>query len=256
LRTPEAREAFFKKLHDLGVVGAKIDFFDHEHKELVDHYQALLRDAARYRIMVNFHGANKPTGEASTWPNELIREGVRGMEASKLQARAVHNTTLPFTRFVVGHADYTPVHFGARRGDTTWAHQVATAAVFNEPLLTYGAHPKTLLANPAVEMIKAIPATWDETIALPGCEIGEVAAFARRRGDAWFLAVINGPTARTIKVPLSFLTGDKYQALEVRDDPGKPDSVRVGKTVASKDSSVTIELEPGGGYVGRFTKME
>jgi alpha-glucosidase len=254
LRTAEAREEFFRKLKDLGVVGAKIDFFDHEHKEVVDHYQALLRDAARYRIMVNFHGANKPTGEARTWPNELIREGVRGMEASKLQARAVHNTTLPFTRFVVGHGDYTPVHFGARRGDTTWAHQVASAAVFNEPLLTYGAHPRALLANPAVEMIKAIPATWDETIVVPGCEIGAVAAFARRRGDAWFLAVLNGPTARTIKVPLSFLTAAKYQALEVRDDPAKADSVRVGKTVAGKTGSVTIELEPGGGYVGRYTK--
>src|SRR5262245_37284714 len=120
LRSAEEREAFFKKLHDFGVVGAKIDFFDHEHREVVDHYQALLRDAAKYRIMVNFHGANKPTGEPRTWPNELIREGVRGMEASKLLARAKHNTTLPFTRYPAGHADYTPVHFGARRGDTTW----------------------------------------------------------------------------------------------------------------------------------------
>ena len=254
LRTPDARETFFRKLHDLGVVGAKIDFFDHEHKEVVDHYQALLKDAARYRIMVNFHGANKPTGESRTWPNELIREGVRGMEASRLQARAVHNTTLPFTRYVAGPADYTPVHFGTRRGDTTWAHQIATAAVFTEPLLTYGAHPKTLLECPAADMIKSIPATWDETIALPACEIGEVAAFARRRGDTWFVAILNGPTARTIKVPLSFLNGAKYQTLEVQDEPGKSDGLRVGKTVASKDTSVTIEMEPGGGYVGRFTR--
>src|SRR5262245_29626880 len=195
LRTPETREAFFRQLHDLGVVGAKIDFFDHEHMEVVGQYQALLKDAARYRIMVNFHGANKPTGESRTWPNELIREGVRGMESSRLQARAVHNTTLPFTRYLAGPADYTPVHFGARRGDTTWAHQIATAAIFIEPLLTYAAHPKMLLTNPAVEMIKSIPVTWDETIALPGCEIGEVAAFARRRGDVWFLAVLNGAAA-------------------------------------------------------------
>src|SRR5262249_43671137 len=123
LRTPEAREAFFKKLHDVGVVGAKIDFFDHEHREVVDLYQTLLRDAAKSRIMVNFHGANKRPGESRTWPNELIREGVRGMEASRLQARARHNTTLPFTRYLAGPADYTPVHFGARRGDTSWAHQ-------------------------------------------------------------------------------------------------------------------------------------
>lgn len=67
--------------------------------------------------------------EARTWPNELVREAVRGMELSRLKDRARHDATLPFTRFLAGHADYTPVHFGARRGDTTWAHQIASAAV-------------------------------------------------------------------------------------------------------------------------------
>jgi alpha-glucosidase len=66
LRTPEAREAFFKRLHGLGVVGAKIDFFDHEHKEVVDLYTELLKEAAKYQVLINFHGANKPTGEART----------------------------------------------------------------------------------------------------------------------------------------------------------------------------------------------
>ncbi|MCI0746092.1 MAG: glycoside hydrolase family 97 N-terminal domain-containing protein, partial [Verrucomicrobia subdivision 3 bacterium] len=193
LRTPEARAEFFNRLSRLGVVGAKIDFFDHEHKEIIDLYSTLLREAAKHRIMVNFHGANKPTGEARTWPNELIREGVRGMESSRLRERARHNTTLPFTRFLAGHADYTPVHFGDRRGDTTWAHQVATAAIFNEPLLTYGAHPTNILSNPCAPMIKSIPAVWDETIVLPGSEIGELAAFARHNGTTWFVAVLNGP---------------------------------------------------------------
>src|SRR5262249_42596637 len=90
LRTPEAREEFFKKLSRLGVVGAKIDFFDHEHKEIVDLYTTLLREAAKHHLMVNFHGANKPTGEARTWPNELTREAVRGMESSRLRERARH----------------------------------------------------------------------------------------------------------------------------------------------------------------------
>jgi alpha-glucosidase len=254
LRTPEAREAFFQKLEDFGVVGAKIDFFDHEHKEVVDLYQALLREAARHRILVNFHGANKPTGESRTWPNELIREGVRGMESSRLVARAAHNTTLPFTRYLAGPADYTPVHFGARRGDTTWAHQVATAVVFTEPLLTYGAHPKTLMDHPAVEMIKSIPATWDETVVLPPSEIGEVALFARRKGDAWYLAVLNGPAARTVKVPLTFLGNGKYLALEVRDNRTDPAAVYVEKAAANRDGSVTLELPAGGGFVGRYTR--
>lgn len=254
LRAPEAREEFFKKLHDLGVVGAKIDFFDHEHQEIVDLYPTLLRDAAKYRIMVNFHGANKPTGEPRAWPNELIREGIRGMESSRLRARARHNTTLPFTRYLAGHGDYTPVHFGARRGDTTWAHQIATAAVFDEPLLTYGAHPTNLLNNPCLPMIKSIPAVWDETIVLPVSAIGEIAAFARRTGDAWFLAILNGPTARRIKIPLSFLGRGDYRAMMVRDHKDDSAAVQIDNTTARRGDSLEIELSNGGGFIARFSK--
>jgi len=252
LRTPEARDEFFNKLQQAGAAGAKIDFFDHEHKEVVDLYTTLLSEAAKRRLVVNFHGANKPTGESRTFPNELIREAVRGMEASRLQERAGHNATLPFTRFLAGHADYTPVHFGTRRGDTTWAHQIATAAVFTEPLLTYGAHPTNLLANPAVEMIKSIPAAWDETIVLPPSEIGEVAAFARRSGDKWFLAIINGPAKRTLKVPLTFLRGGAHLTSIVHDDPNEPAAVKLENTTVQPKDSLTVDLVSGGGFIARF----
>jgi alpha-glucosidase len=252
LRTPEARDEFFNKLQQAGAAGAKIDFFDHEHKEIVDLYTTLLSEAAKRRLVVNFHGANKPTGESRTFPNELIREAVRGMEASRLQERAIHNATLPFTRFLAGHADYTPVHFGPRRGDTTWAHQIATAAVFTEPLLTYGAHPTNLLANPAVEMIRSIPAAWDETIVLPPSEIGEIAAFARRSGGKWFLAIINGPAQRTIKVPLTFLRGGARQAFIVRDDPNESAAVKLENTTVQPKDALTVDLVSGGGFIARF----
>ena len=42
-------------------------------------------------------------------------------------------------------------------------------------MLVYAAHPQSLLANPAVEMIKSIPSVWDETIVLPPSEIGDLA---------------------------------------------------------------------------------
>ena len=253
LRTPEARDEFFGKLQRLGVVGAKIDFFDHEHKEVVDLYTTLLREAAKHRILVNFHGANKPTGEARTWPNELIREGVRGMESSRLRERAKHNTTLPFTRYLAGHGDYTPVHFGARRGDSTWAHQVATAAVFNEPLLTYGAHPTNMLNNPALPMIKAIPPVWDETIVLPGSEIGELAAFARRSGKTWFLVVLNGSDARKLDASLKFLPRGEHSAMLLRDESDNPEAVRLESATFTAKDSITLDLPSGGGFIARFT---
>src|SRR5260221_9464341 len=97
-----------------------------------------------------------------------------------MDRRARHNTTLPFTRFLAGPADYTPVLFGERRRETSWAHQIATAVVFTSPLMIYGAHPKNILENPAVDIIKSIPSVWDETRVLSMSEIGELAAFARR----------------------------------------------------------------------------
>ena len=253
LRTPEAQDSFFKKLHALGIVGAKIDFFDHEHKEITDLYTTLLEQAARYQVMVNFHGASKPTGEPRTWPNELIREGVKGMEASKLQAQAQHNTTLPFTRYLAGQADYTPMHFGARRGDTTWAHQIATTVVFTEPLLTYAAHPRTILQNPCASLIESIPSVWDETLVLPSSEIGEIAAFARRKDNRWFLAIINGPEPRTVQVPLSFLGRGKYETMLVRDGQENA-AVQIENVTVSKKDAMKLELRAGGGVIARFSK--
>lgn len=252
LRDPQARHEFLKRCHDLGITGVKIDFFDHEAKEMIDLYQALLQETAEQKLLVNFHGANKPTGEARTWPNELTREAIKGMEASKLQDRATHDATLPFTRYLAGPGDYTVMHFGARRGNTTWAHQIATAVVFNEPLLTYAAHPANILSNPAVEMIKSIPAIWDETRVLPVSEIGEVAAFARRSGDRWFLAVVDGTNARSLQIPLAFLGAGRHSSLVVRDRPGEPATVAVEAGVVTRQDSLKVELSAGGGFIARF----
>ncbi len=253
IRDPAPRREFFQLCRDAGVVGAKIDFFDHEAKEVVEFYEAMLRDAAEFHLLIDFHGANKPSGESRTWPNELTREGIRGMEARNVP-RALHDATLPFTRMLAGHADYTPVLFGDRRGDTTWAHQIATAAIFTSPLLVYGAHPASLLKNPAVEVIKSLPSVWDETIALPVSAIGEVAAFARRRGDVWFLAILNGPSARSLDIPLTFLGAGPYQALLVRDDPADAAAVVVEKASAGRGEPLRVQLLPGGGFIGRFSK--
>lgn len=254
LRTPEAREEFFSLLSRLGVVGAKIDFFDHEAKEIIELYQALLRSSAAHKIMVEFHGANKPAGESRTWPNEMTREAIRGLEYRSMSLRSVHNTTLPFTRFLAGHADYTPVHFGERRRETSWAHQIASAIVFTSPLMIYGAHPRNILDNPAAELIKTIPSVWDETIVLPPSEIGEVAAFARRRGDAWFAGFMNGLEGRTIRLTPGFLARGNYQATIVRDQMDDPAALKIENMLVSRSDSLAIRMRAGGGFVVRFMR--
>jgi alpha-glucosidase len=164
----------------------------------------------------------------------------------------VHNTTIPFTRFLAGPADYTPVVFGDRRKDTTWAHQIATAVVFTSPVLVYGGHPKSLLDNPAADVIKSIPSVWDETRVLPPSAIGELAVFARRRGERWFLGVLNGKEPRTLRVPLSFLGKGRYHATLVGDDRTNGAAVHLGEREVTARDFLDVPLRDGGGFVARF----
>ena len=256
LRTPEAREEFFKMLHDLGVVGTKIDFLDHEAKEVIDHYEELLQKAAEYKILVVFHGSNKPTGRERTWPNELVRESVRGMESRSVQDRARHQTILPFTRYLAGHADYTTMLFTERRRNSSMTHQIATMAVFASPLLTITAHPQSILGNTAVDVIKSIPSVWDETIVLPDSRIGELAAYARRTGGTWFIAVMNGTDEKkTLHAPLSFLGEGTYHTTLVRDHATDTTAVTTEHVTTKRSETMTVELGKAGGFVARFIKQ-
>jgi alpha-glucosidase len=255
LKTPAQQDEFFSRLHRLGVAGAKIDFIDQEAKEGVDQYESLLATAAKYQCVIDFHGANKPTGRLRTWPNDMLREAVRGMESSRFQDRARHETILPFTRYLAGPCDYTTMVFNQRRADSTWAHQIASLATFHSPMLTIAAHPQAVLDNPAADVIKSIPAVWDETIVLPDSRIGELSIFARGKGDLWMLAVMAAAgTERTIKVPLTFLPVGEYQASLVRDNKTNDAAVVIESTTARRGDILTIELGSGGGFVGRFVK--
>ena len=254
LRTPQERDELFGRLRTIGVAGLKVDFLDHEAKEIIDVYQAILKDAAEHRLLVNFHGSNKPAGEARTWPNEVTRESIYGLEHKRMEAWAEFNATFPFVRMLAGHADYTPTVFGERRRETSWAHQIASAAILTSPLLVYGGHPASFLANPAVEMIKSIPSVWDETRVLPPSAIAELALFARRSGDRWFVAAMNGPAARRVTIDPVFLGPGTYHALVVRDNLEDAAAVEVESKNARRGEPFEIAMRAGGGFVARFTK--
>lgn len=253
LHDKKARQDFFKKCHDLGVAGLKIDFFDHEAKEVIDLYETILKETAALKLICIFHGANKPTGLWHTYPNAMIYEAVKGMEASKLLDRATHETTIPFTRMLAGPADYSVCHFGARRQNTTWVHQAATAALYAAPVITYAATPAHILENPCAEMIRSIPSVWDETIVLPPSEIGELAVYAQRKGTTWFLSVINGLNPKTIKIPISFLEDGSYNTLILNDNPDNPADAVISKGTSAKNDIISIDLGVGGGFMCRFT---
>jgi len=117
----------------------------------------------------------------------------------------------------------------------------------------YVAHPANILANPAAEVLQSIPSVWDETVVLPVSQIGEVAAFARRKGNTWFLAVSNGPVARVVRVDLSFLGTGSYLATLIRDS-GEAAAVKMEHMTMEGSDPLYIDLRSGGGFVGRFVK--
>jgi alpha-glucosidase len=260
LQDPKALQQTLEICDRAGVAGLKIDFFDHEHKEVVDLYPMLAKAAAEHKLLVDFHGANKPTGLERTYPNIVGIEGVRGMEFFPPYAQ--HDVVLPFTRMLVGMADYTPTHFGTLIADTTWAHQVANAVILQSPLLVYVAHPAHMLVNPSVDVLKSIPSYWDETVVLPVSEIRQVAAFARRSGNTWFLAITNGATARNVRIDLSaFLKGPQpqgarpipYLATLLRDT-GEPAALKVEHVTLTANDSLSIDLRSGGGFVAMLKR--
>jgi alpha-glucosidase len=255
IRQREPRREFFAKCRDLGIAGVKIDFMDSESTDLVDFYNRTLEDAADFQLLIDFHGAYKPTGEARTYPNELTREGIRGLEARAPWAR--HNTILPFTRYLAGHGDYTPLNFGGRRGETTWAHQLASTIIFTSPFLCLGEHPQKILDNPACEWLKTLPPTYSETRVLPLSEIGKVAGFARRDLDgSWFVAVMNGTEARDVTIPASFLGDGAYFAQIFADDPAKPDAYRQTDAIWTTEQALAASLAANGGYAARFSRLQ
>ena len=255
-----SRIAYFEKAKKAGVIGVKIDFMPPASRQWVNWYESTLRDAANLQLMVDFHGANKPTGRDRTWPNELTREGIRGHEWHILRYNRTlpphHDCVLPFTRNVQGSADYTPTVFNSSelRG-YTWARELAQAIVFTSPFLCYADNPKNYIENPAFDILKTIPATWDKTIVLSLSEIGKCAAFARQKGNTWYVGIINGSENTEIDISLDFLDGGSYQMTTLEDKENKDDAFTRNEKKVNKSDHIKLKIRPKGGFVAQLIKL-
>ena len=252
IREAGAREEFFRKVAEAGAVGVKIDFMDSESRERLAFFRSCLEFGARHKIMINFHGANKPGGEERAWPHWMTREAIYGMEQGGNIARA-HLAALPFTRLVTGPADFTPTVFrSGPMGRTTAGSQLATAIAYSSPIHHWADSAQSYLAQvPEVAaFIRTKPAVWDETRVLPGSRIGETALIARRSGNSWWVSAINGTDAVSTKeIPLAFLGNGSWQAVTFSDVAGEKTKLAIGRTTAAPDGRVTATMQPGGGFV-------
>lgn len=254
--THENRVEEFSKLRKLGVAGVKVDFFESEKQEMIQYYIDILEDAAKFEMMVYFHGCLVPRGWARTYPNLMTYEAVRGAEwynnGPEFTATApVHNTILPFTRNVVGSMDYTPVTFTNSQFPhlTSYGHELALSVLFESALQHFADRPEGYsdLPDAPKQFLKEVPTGWDETVLLQGFP-GKEAVLARRRSQKWYIGGINGENIeKNIKITFDFLEKNKKYKLRLIKD-GKHDKQLVTDdlVIGNTDSVTVKELRRGG----------
>ncbi len=245
-----------------GIAGVKIDFMDSDDQDMVNWYRHIVELAAAHHLMVDFHGAFKPTGLRVTYPNLLTREGVEGNEYNKFTNRVTptHKLTIPFTRMLAGPMDYTPGGF-LNRSPAEWkqttptevmgsrAQELALFIVYWSPLTCVTDDPEQYRNQPGLEFLRVVPTVWDETKVLDGV-VGEHIVVARRKGDKWFIGAMTGDQVYNYQLPLSFLGNGTYTAHLFTDpeDPGVSYEAlsQSDRTVTSKDT-LALHMRPAGG---------
>ena len=269
-KTDEALSTYSK----MGIKGFKIDFMDRDDQKMVDFYYKIAKKAAEYKLMIDFHGAYKPTGLQRTYPNVMNFEGVQGLEHVKWSNPDFpkYDSTIPFIRMLAGPMDYTP---GAMRNANkknfrdirskpmsqgTRVHQLALYVLYEAPFNMLADSPTNYMEEPeSTKFIGSVPTTFDETVALDG-KVGQYAAVARRKGDTWYIGAITDWDKRNISLDLSFLPkGKRYEAVIFKDginaDRDGTDYVREVLEVNS-GREIRVKMKGGGGWAARIYPVE
>jgi alpha-glucosidase len=258
MREADKRRLYLEKIKALGASGIKIDFIPDATADIMQWYMGATQDCAELKLLLNFHGSVKPTGLRRTYPNDITREAVRGNEYHMTRYHRVapleQDVCLPFTRLMAGAADITPVILDPNELASTkftWAHEFAQAIVYLSPITHFTDQYKFYVESPMFNLFQTIPTVWDETKVLSCTSIGEVVAYARRKGDTWWIGVMNGATEREIKIPLNFLK-KQTQATLIYDNNLTNTGIDRREQTVSPNEVLTIKLVPGGGFVARL----
>ena len=269
-------EAAMDQFVKWGVKGIKVDFMQRDDQEMVNFYDRCSREAAKRKLLVDFHGAYKPTGWIRTYPNVLTSEGVFGNEQSKGDTDGKinpnHNLNLPFIRMAAGPMDYTPgamlngtkdgfrANWSEPMSNGTRCHQLAMYVVFESLLQMLCDNPTHYYKEPeCMEFLKTVPVEWDSTVVFPS-KVGQYVAIARKaKNNMWFLGAMTNWNEKEIKVNLSFLENGKYVMHVWKDGVNADRNAKDFKCetiTVEKNSPVTIKMAKGGGWVASFEKLK
>lgn len=264
LITKENRKKEFRKLKEMGFAGIKVDFFESDKQHMVNYYLDILEDAAKHKLIVNFHGCTLPRGWSRTYPHLMSMEAVYGAEQYNnspymTTAASRLNCTYPFTRNIVGPMDYTPVAFtnSQHPHHTTNTHELALSIIFESGIQHWADRPEGFYqsSDEVKSFMSKVPTAWDDTRFIEGYP-GEYIVLARRKGTTWYLAGINGTTShKKLTVVLDFLQDANYQ-MELFTDGKKATQVCTSCNQVSKYDKIETEWLPEGGFVACFKLQE
>lgn len=261
LLTKEGREKEFAKIQAMGIKGIKIDFFGGDGQSMIKYYIDILNDAAKYKLLVNFHGATLPRGWQKTYPHLMTTEAIYGMEMVTFGQKAANNqpthcALLPFTRNAFDPMDFTPMnlykltHASSIR-KTTSAFELALSVLFLSGIQHYAESPEGMTYVPsfAKVFLQTLPNNWDDVKFIDGYP-GKYVIIARRSGNKWYVAGINGEnTTKNLSLDLSALKKMNGKLIDegTGDDLLKQEDIHLDAT-----KQLNITMKGNGGFVMVF----
>lgn len=252
----------FAKYAKWGVKGVKIDFMDRQDQWMVNYYERIVKEAAKHHILVDFHGAYKPSGLEIRYPNLLSYEGVRGLEYNDA-VDPENSIYQPFIRNAVGPMDFTPGVISSAQPEHvkntdpvpmtagTRSYHMALFVAFESGIQMLADSPTRYYENPeCTEFITSVPVTWDETRVIDA-KVGSYYVVAKRKGTKWYVAAITGKDSQKLTLPFSFLGAGKHRITWFQDGPNSNrHAIDYRKRQGEVESTTVfdIELARNGGW--------
>ncbi|RLD69400.1 MAG: glycoside hydrolase family 97 protein [Bacteroidetes bacterium] len=257
-------EMYLDTFANWGAAGLKIDFFDRDDQKIAAFVEKIASESAKRKLLVNLHGIAKPTGQERTYPNIITREAILGLEHNKFGhgCTPTHNVTLPFTRFALGAADYTPgAMFHVQEEDFHWkfkhpksmttrCQQLAMYVVYYSPLQMLSEAPTAYEAEPDIlKYLSKVPVNWDKTVNIDG-KIAEFAVVARKKDKNWYVGGMFNK-AESYKLKFDFLEDKEYTATIYRDTKDSFEHLEkyeIVEEIVNNKTELRIEVATAGGF--------
>ena len=256
------RKKEMRWLKRIGVKGIKVDFFGGDKQETMRLYEDILSDAADAGLFVIFHGATMPRGWERMYPNYVGSEAVLASEnlifdQHHCDIEAMSATLHPFIRNAAGCMEYggsflnrhmSKDNKSGNKRLTSQVFSLATAVLFQNPMQFFALAPNNLEDAPkeCLDFLREVPTTWDETKILGGYP-GKYVVLARRSGDTWYVAAVNG-TDKVIDINIT-LPFETDGTISLYEDGKSIEEVRLTNETKAQMVKKRLSVKPNGGLV-------